>query len=164
MWGEEEEEEEDCCPVIKRWAKPTWGQEGSLRLKHYSTLLREVGEGTQGRNMGAGVEAKPWRNAAYWLSFRFCSAFTSYHQGPPARGTTTTLTWAYNNQSAIKKTLHGLAYRPIWWKRFANWGSFLPDDTGLYKLTKDWAAEKAWIWLVYAVCMYWNFLTAFLTL
>lgn len=57
---------------------------------------------------------------------RLCQLpFDRMHARLPVNGTPT-VDQAPLDQWAIKKRPHRHRYRPIWWRRFFNWGSFFP--------------------------------------
>lgn len=75
---------------------------------------------------------KPWRNAAHWLASR-CFFSLPFHTTcvgdvPPKVGC------ALLQQLLNKKLPCRLAYRAIWWRRFLNWGSLLPNCPSLFQV------------------------------
>lgn len=83
----------------------------------------EVRARTQGRNLGAGIEAVTMPKHCFLACFTQL-AFIYTSGSPP------TVIWVYPHQSSRKRP-HRHASKVIWWKDFLNWGSFFPNDPNL---------------------------------
>lgn len=108
--------------MIKLWQKTTWG------AKNFNLQVTFCHQGKQRQKPGAETMkihclldffswlAKLW---AFFLSF-FCIA-----QVYLPRMIWSTVYWAILHQLATKNMYHRYTNRPIWWRQFFNWGSFL---------------------------------------
>jgi hypothetical protein len=76
-----------------------------------------------------------------------CSACSLQNAGQTAQGWYH-IQWgcALSHQSLVKKMLYSLAYSSILWRCFLNWGSFLSDNSCLYKADIKLAdIKQVWI-------------------
>lgn len=56
--------------VTNTVAKINWQENGLFGLLFHGQLLEKSRAGIQGRNLGAGTKAKPWKSAVYWFALQ----------------------------------------------------------------------------------------------
>jgi hypothetical protein len=116
------------CPPPK---KTTCRRKGLFSLHFHITAhhLRAVrAETQQDRNLEAGADAEAMKESCL-LAWSLCLAQPVTAPGPAAQG------WHHAHQSLTGKMLCWLAYSPVSWRQFHNWGSLLLDDSNLCQVT-----------------------------
>lgn len=82
----------------------------------------------QGKSVGAGADAGPWRrSAAYWPAF-------IQHQDPP-RSDNIRTDWALPHLPVIEKMSKDLLIEPHLWRHFLRGNSVLSDDSSFMRLS-----------------------------
>lgn len=108
------------------------GENFSLPRSWHTPSPREVGEGTQGRNLEARTTAEAAKEHCLWLvhqaflSLPFCTSRDHLPRVAPL-----TLSWALPHHSLVKKIPHRLAYGLVLGKHFLSWSTPFPNEASL---------------------------------
>lgn len=112
--------------MIMHWPKARWGGKGFIKVTGNSPFRRGRA-GTQDKNLDEGNEVENMKK--FFLSHGLLSLISYITQDHPIMGSTT---HTLCPPTVInQETLQRYSHKPISWRHYQNWGSFLTGDSNL---------------------------------